>query len=63
MNKTDLEERLVNFSVLIIEIVNELPNSKAGNHLGGQIIRSGTALALNYGKHKVGNQEKILFIN
>ena len=47
MNKTDLEDRLVNFSVLIIEIVNGLPNSKAGNHLGGQIVRSGSAPALN----------------
>lgn len=29
MNKYDLEERLITFSVLIIEIVNEMPNSKA----------------------------------
>ena len=35
---------------MIIEIANELPNSKAGNHLGGQIIRSGTSPALNYGE-------------
>jgi four helix bundle protein len=50
MNSSELEERLINFSVLIIEIANELPNSKAGNHLGGQIIRSGTSPALNYGE-------------
>jgi four helix bundle protein len=49
MNKFDLEERLINFSVLIIEITNEMPNSKAGNHLSGQLIRSGTSPALNYG--------------
>ena len=36
MNKYDLEERLIGFSVLIIEIVNEMPNSKAGNHLSGK---------------------------
>lgn len=47
MNKTDLEERLVDFAVLIIEIVNELPNTKAGNHLAGQLVRSGTSPALN----------------
>ncbi len=38
MNKSDLEERLINFSVLIIEIVNEMPNTKAGNHLSGQLV-------------------------
>ena len=50
MDKFDLEERLINFSVLIIEITNEMPNSKAGNHLSGQLILSGTSPALNYGE-------------
>ena len=50
MNKYDLEERLIEFSVLIIEIVNEMTNSKAGNHLSGQLVRSGTSPALNYGE-------------
>ena len=50
MNKYDLEERLINFSVMIIEIVKEMPNSKAGNHLSGQLVRSGTSVSLNYGE-------------
>ncbi len=50
MNKFDLEERLIEFAVLIIEIVNEIENTKAGNHLSGQIVRSGTSVALNYGE-------------
>ncbi|PLW98544.1 MAG: four helix bundle protein [Marinilabiliales bacterium] len=50
MYKYDLEERLIEFSVFIIEIVNETPNSKAGNHLSGQLLRSGTSVALNYGE-------------
>jgi four helix bundle protein len=58
MNKNDLENRLVDFAVLIVEIVNELPNSKAGNHLGGQIVRSGTAPALNYGEAQSGESRK-----
>jgi len=56
MGKYDLEERLIKFSVLIIEIVNEIPNSKAGNHLGGQLVRSGTSVSLNYGE--VQSQER-----
>ena len=49
MNKHDLEERLINFAVLIIEIVETMPSTKAANHLGGQLLRSGTSPALNYG--------------
>jgi len=58
MNKSDLEERLINFSVLIIEIVNDMPNTKAGNHLSGQLIRSGTSPALNYGEAQSGESRK-----
>jgi len=48
--KYDLEERLINFAILIIELVETMPNSKAANHLAGQILRSGTSPALNYGE-------------
>ena len=58
MNKFDLEERLIDFSVLIIEIVNEMPNSKAGNHLSGQLVRSGTSVSLNYGEAQSGESRK-----
>jgi len=58
MNKFDLEERLINFAVLIIEIANELPNTKAGNHLSGQLVRSGTSPALNYGEAQSGESRK-----
>lgn len=46
----DLEGRLVTFAVLIIEVVESLPNTRAANHLAGQLVRSGTAPALNYGE-------------
>jgi four helix bundle protein len=58
MNKFDLEERLINFAVLIIEIVNDLPNTKAGNHLADQLVRSGTSPALNYGEAQSGESRK-----
>ncbi len=58
MNKFDLEERLVNFSVLIIEIVESMPNTRAGNHLSGQLIRSGTSPALNYGEAQSAESRK-----
>ena len=43
MKNNALEERLIDFSVLIIDIVNEISKTKAGYHLAGQIIRSGTS--------------------
>jgi len=50
MNKADLENRLIKFSVLIIKILDDIPSTKAGNHLSGQLVRSGTSPALNYGE-------------
>ena len=44
----DLQDRLINFAVRIIKLVEYLPDSKIGNHIRGQIIRSGTSPASNY---------------
>ena len=48
--KYDLEERLIGFAVRIINIVEALPNTRAGNHIAGQLVRCGTAAAPNYGE-------------
>ncbi len=58
MNKNDLEERLINFAVLIVEIVETMPVTKAANHLAGQLIRSGTSPALNYGEAQSGESRR-----
>ncbi len=46
----DLEDRLVEFSCLIIELVEVLPPTRAGNYIAGQLIRCGLAPALLYGE-------------
>ena len=46
--KFDLDERLIDFAVEIVGLIESLPNSKSGNHLGGQLLRSGTSPSLNY---------------
>ncbi|RYY39848.1 MAG: four helix bundle protein [Chitinophagaceae bacterium] len=43
-----LEQRLIAFGVQIMKLCDLLPDSKAGKHIEGQIIRSGTAPALVY---------------
>ena len=48
--KFDLEDRLIDFAVLIIDITESLFNTRAGNHVAGQLVRSGTSPALNYGE-------------
>ena len=58
MKKYDLEQRLIDFSVSIIEIVNEILSSKAGNHLSGQLVRSGTSVSLNYGEAQSAESKK-----
>ncbi len=50
MKKYDLEDRLIEFAVRIIDIAEALPASVAAKNLGGQIVRSGTSPALNYGE-------------
>ena len=49
-DKFDLEERLINFAVRIIRAAESLPKTVVGKHIGGQIIRSGTSPAANYGE-------------
>ena len=58
MKKFDLEERLIEFSVLVIEITQEMPNNYAGSHLSKQLLRSGTSVALNYGEAQSGESRR-----
>ena len=48
--KFDLEERLVDFSCRIIEVVEALPWTRAGNYITAQLIRCVLAPALLYGE-------------
>ena len=45
-----LEERLINFAVRVIAVVEALPDSKAGKHIANQLVRAGTSPAPNYGE-------------
>lgn len=58
MKKFDLEERLIDYSVQIVKIASELPKLKVGNHLSGQLIRSGTSVSLNYGEVQSAESRK-----
>ncbi len=46
--KYHLEERLLKYSAMIVHLVEKLPKTRAGNHIGGQLLRSGTSPLFNH---------------
>jgi four helix bundle protein len=62
MNSQQLEDRLIEFTILILEIADEAPPTKAGNHISGQLIRSGTSVSLHYGEVR-GAESKRDFVH
>ena len=48
--KFDLEDRLLEFASSIIDLSEMLPDTRAGNHLAGQVLRSGTSPYPNHGE-------------
>lgn len=54
----DIEERLVDFAVRIINLCNHLPKARAGNHIAGQLLRSGTAPAAMYAEARGAESTK-----
>ena len=56
--KYDLEDRLLEYSARIIKIVEQLPSSKAGNHVSGQLLRSGTSPYPNHGEAQAAESPK-----
>ncbi len=60
MNKReyDLEERLLEYSVRIIKLVEKLPNTRTGNHVAGQLMKSGTSPYANHGEAQAAESLK-----
>jgi four helix bundle protein len=54
----DLEERLLEFSVRIIKLVEQLPNTRTSNHVAGQLLRSGTSPYPNHGEAQAAESPK-----
>jgi four helix bundle protein len=50
MNSQELEQRLIQFAVRIFKLCDEFPKTPAGRHVAGQMIRSGSSPAFNYGE-------------
>lgn len=56
--KYDLEGRLIEFTINIIDAVETLPDNKVCNYLGSQLLRSGTSPVLTYGEAQAAESRK-----
>ena len=55
----DIEERLIDFAVRILNVCDALPAKSTGaTHIRGQLIRSGTSPAPNYGEARAAESSK-----
>ncbi len=57
-SKFDLQDRLVDYAARIIKLSEQLPESKTGRHIAGQILRSGTSPAPNYAEAQSAESTK-----
>ena len=58
MDKNDLQERMINFAVRIIKMVDSMPNSISGMAIARQIVRSGTSPSANYRAACIAKSDK-----
>ena len=58
----DLEKRFIRFAAAIVSLSSKLPRTLQGRHISGQILRSGTATAANYGEAR-GAESRADFIH
>jgi four helix bundle protein len=56
--KFDLEDRFVDYTCRMIDVVEALPNSRAGIYIAGQLIRSCHSPTFNYGEAQAAESPK-----
>jgi len=57
-----LEKRLIAFAAAIVSLSSKRPRTPQGRHICGQILRSGTAAAANYGEAR-GAESRADFVH
>jgi len=60
--KYDLEDRLVEYGCRMIDVVEALPPTRAGNYIAGQLIKCCLSPAFNYGEVQAADRRMTLFI-
>jgi four helix bundle protein len=62
MKGEDISDRLLEFAVRIIQLVDALPNTPVGRHIGGQVLGCGTSPGANYEEAR-GAESKADFVH
>ena len=50
--------RLIDFSAIVIDVVEKLPGTKIGHHIASQLLRAGTSPAPNHAEAKSAESRK-----
>ena len=54
----DLQDRLIDFAARVIDVVEALPLTRTGNHVGGQLVRCGTSPVANHAEAQGAESRK-----
>ncbi len=54
----DLEQRLLEFSVRILRVVENVADTRSGRHVAGQLLRSGTSPYPNHGEAQAAESSR-----
>jgi four helix bundle protein len=54
----DLEDRLLDFAVSVVELTESFPSNRTGNHIAGQLLRCGTSPLSNHGEVEAAESRK-----
>tara|TARA_R110002050_G_scaffold157464_1_gene286062 strand:- start:9421 stop:9798 length:378 start_codon:yes stop_codon:yes gene_type:complete len=58
MKANNLEDRVIDFAVFVIDLIEDVKKNYAGNYYGNQLIRSSGSPALNYGETRSAESHK-----
>jgi four helix bundle protein len=58
MSKHDLEDRLIRFAVSVMQMAEQLPNSKTGIQVKGRIVKFSSAASLHYSEAQHAGSRK-----
>ncbi len=56
--KYDLEDRWLDLAMAVVELTDDLSNTRAGNHIAGQLLRCGTSPYGHHGEVKSAESRK-----
>lgn len=58
MESSDLENRLIDFSVAVMAVIDSIENDPRSKHLYNQLMRSATSTSLNYGEAQAAESRR-----